>query len=177
MKKWMYIIFPAILLTAFLFYYRQEMTKIAETQRIRAEQVEKQKAEDEAKKKEAEEQAKVSAEKRARDQKEADEKVAAEKEAKYQATSKQIKDETDQNNADADRFSKEASELEIELDALHQKREKLNREDFDLLKQVELTRVAQQTADMEIQRKVEMIARKADESAMAQIPPPVPVKE
>lgn len=176
MKKWMYLIFPAILLAVFLFYYNQEMGQIALRDKARADEIAQQKTNADAKKKEAEEQARVSAEKRAKEQKDADDQVAATKEAKWQADSKRIRDDTAKNTSEADHFSKESSDLEIELDALHQKREKLNLEDFDLLKGVELARVAQENANMEIQRKVEMIARRADESSLTEMPPPPPPK-
>ena len=177
MKKWMYLVVPGILLVAFLFLYKEEMTQVAAKEQARKDEVAREKADTDAKKKAAEEEARISADKRAKDQKEADEKAAAEKEAKWQAESKKIQDQTDQNTAEADRLSKEAAELEIQLDSLTQQKEKLNREDFDLLKQVELTRVAQQNADMEIQRKVEMIARRADESSLTAMPPAPPEKK
>ena len=176
MKKWMYLIFPAVMLGVFLFFYQQDMAQVALREQARADAIAKDKADADAKKKSAEDQARVSAEKRANDQKDADDKLAADREAKWQADSKKIKDETDRNTTDADRYSKEGSELEIQLEQLHQQRETLNREDFDLLKKVELTRVDQQNADMEILRKVEMIARRADDSSMTAMPPP-PQKE
>ena len=58
MKKWMYVIFPALLLVVFLFFYNQEMDKVAERQHVVALQVAREKAASDAKKKEAEAQAK-----------------------------------------------------------------------------------------------------------------------
>ena len=174
MKKWMYLIFPAVMLGIFLFFYQQDMAQVTLREQARADAAKKEKDDADAKKKAAEEQARVSAEKRAKDQKDADDKVAADREGRWQADSKKIKDETDKNQTQADSLAKEGSDLEVELEQLHQQRETLNREDFDLLKKVELTRVDQQNADMEIQRKVEMIARRADDSSMTQLPPPPP---
>jgi hypothetical protein len=174
MKKWMYLVVPGILLVAFLFLYNQEMTQISAREQAQKAEIAKEKADEDAKKQQAEQEAKVSADKRAKEQKDAEEKTAADKEAKWQADSKKIQDQTDSNTAEADSLSKKAAELEIELDALNQKKEKDNQDDFDLLKQVQLARVAQENADMEIQRKVEMIANKADESAMTEMPPPPP---
>jgi hypothetical protein len=174
MKKWMYLIFPTLLLGVFLFFYNQDLARVHEKERITAEKIAQEKAEAEAKKKAAEEQARVSAEKRSKEQADADAKVLADKEARYQANYKKLQDEITKNSTEADRFSKEAAALEIELDALHQKKEEVNKADFDLLKKVELERVAQQNADMEIQRKVEMISRLAAESALTAMPPPPP---
>jgi dTMP kinase len=177
MKKWMYLVVPGILLAAFLVLYNQEMTQIGVREQAHKAEVAKAKADEDAKKQQAEQEAKISADKRAKEQKDTEEKVTAEKEAKWQGESKKIQDQTDQNSTEADNLSKKAAELEIELDSLNQKKEKDNQEDFDLLKQVQLARVAQENADMQIQRKVEMIASKADESAMTEMPPPPPEKK
>ncbi|MEI6588390.1 MAG: hypothetical protein WCO38_00425 [Verrucomicrobiota bacterium] len=174
MKKWMYVIFPALLLVVFLFFYNQEMDKVAERQHVVALQVAREKAASDAKKKEAEAQAKISADKHAKEQAAADAAQLAAAEAKWQADTKKIQDEIDRNTADADRFSKKASELQIQLDTLHKEKEALNREDFDLLKEVETTRISEQNSNLEIQRLVEIIARRASDSAMAQPPAPLP---
>jgi len=80
----------------------------------------------------------------------------------------------DDANAKATAYSKDSAALEIELDTLHKQKEQSNREDFDLLKQVELARVGLRAAEMENQRMVGMIAGKADDSFLTRMPPPPP---
>jgi chromosome segregation ATPase len=177
MKKWMYVIFPVVLLVIFLFFYNQEMAKVAERQRETARAVAALKEASDAKKKEAEVQAKISAEKHAKEQAEADAAQLAAAESKWKSETKKIQDEIDRNIADADRFSKKSAELQIELDTLHKNKEALNREDFNLLKEVESMRINEQNSNLEIQRLVEIIARRASESAMAKMPEPAPAKK
>lgn len=178
MKKWMYLIFPGLMLGIFLVFYLSSVKRWdaqeAEKQRVAQEQ----KAADDKKKADAEEAARVAAQKRQEEQKQEEAKKAADREAKYQ---KQLGDFTsarDKANAHADQLNKEISELGVELDSLHRKKEQDNQDDFDLLKQVELARVKQRDAELEIQRMVAMIAQRASESAMANPPPaPAPVEK
>ncbi|HEY1848482.1 MAG TPA: hypothetical protein VGG37_04720 [Opitutaceae bacterium] len=172
MKKWMYVFGPGIMIAIFLFFY---MASKAETDRkIAAEKAEKVRAEAEAdqKKKIAEKKAQEDAERRNVERAEAERKAAAEKEARYEADMKRIKDDTDRLNAEVDKYSKEVSELTIELDSLHRQKDSLTREGFDKAKKVELAAVARRNAEMEIQRLVQMLANRADQTIMAKMPPP-----
>ncbi len=85
---------------------------------------------------------------------------------------RRIKAETDRSNAEAEKYAKEVSELTIELDTLHKQKDDLTREGFDLAKKVELAAVARRNAELEIQRLVQMMAERADQSIMAKMPPP-----
>ena len=60
--------------------------------------------------------------------------------------------------------------MELQLSALRTEKEKLNREAFDFAKQVERGKVARRTAELEIQRTTEMIARRAAQSSLARPP-------
>jgi hypothetical protein len=174
MKKWIFVIFPGILLGVFLaFYFPNHAATIAELQR-QAEEVQRQKDALEAKKKADQEAAHKSAVEQAAKQQAEDAQKEAEAKAKWDAATAEIKRVTDEATAQADAYSKEANDLEIQLDALQKQKEQENRNDFDLLKQVELSRRAQRAAENEIQRLVDMIAQRADQSAMAQMPPPAP---
>lgn len=175
MKKWTYVIVPAIMLALFLFFYNQKMAELDQRERERAAQIEKQKAADAEHKKATELKARQDADKRAADQ--AAELAAAEKEKndKWNAETKKILDQTNQAASEADKYSKMSAQLEIDLDNLHKQKEQLSREDFDLLKKVEQERVAQRNAQLEIQRMVAMIAKRAEESTLAKaapVPPP-----
>jgi colicin import membrane protein len=175
MKKWIFVIFPGILLGIFLaFYFPNHAETIAALQR-QAEEVQRQKDALEAKKKADQEAAHKSAVEQAAKQAQEDAQKEAEAKAKWDAATAEIQRVTDEATNQANAYSKEANDLEIELDALQKQKEQENRNDFDLLKQVELSRQAQRAAENEIQRMVDMIAQKADQSAMAQMPPPAPV--
>ena len=83
---------------------------------------------------------------------------------------KEIQDATDKYNAEADRNAKKSAELEIKLSALRAEKEKLNREAFELAKQVEQGKISRRTAELEIQRATEIVARKAAQSSLTRLP-------
>jgi len=174
MKKWMFVIFPGILLAVFLAFYFPNRAETEATLAKQAADAQHKKEVDDAAKAAAQEQARISAKQRADDQ--AKEDAAREQAAtdKWNATSREIQKTTDEANAKADASSKEASALEIELDSLQKKKEQDNRDDFDLLKQVELARVSQRAAEADIQRLVQMIGNEADNSFLTRMPPPPP---
>ncbi len=177
MKKWMYVIFPAILLAIFLMYYRQEMTVLMAKEKARAENVARIKAEDARKKKETEERARSDNEKRMAEQAAEDAKIAKDKEDKWNATGREIQADTDKALSETSRYQNQDADLDVQLAALQKAKEKANREDFEMLKEVELSRVAYETAQLEVERMVAMIASRADQSSMTKMPPPVPKKE
>jgi len=177
MKKWMYVIFPAILLAIFLVYYRQEMAVLLVKEQHRAAESARIKAEDARKKKETEERARMDNEKRMVEQAAEDARLLKEKEDKWNATGAEIQAETDKALAETAHYQQQDSDMEVELVALQKAKEKANREDFDLLKQVELARVGYENAQLEVERMVAMIANHADESSMTKLPPPLPKKE
>jgi dynactin complex subunit len=95
---------------------------------------------------------------------------AAVREAKRQTEMHEIQADTDASNREIDRLNKQADDLQAQLESLQKQKETLTREDFALAKQVELARVNQGNADLEIQRMVDMIASRASQSAMASVP-------
>ena len=66
------------------------------------------------------------------------------------------------------------ADLEKELAGLRTQKETVNRENLELLKKVELARIAKRNAELNIQRMTEMISRRAAASALT-APPPAPV--
>lgn len=175
MKKWLYLISVSSMLAIFLFFYFAHVKEVEVRDRLRAEEVAKQQAIDAQKKAEIEAKARADAEKRAAERAAADAKKEADKIAKWNADSKKIKDDTDELVAKADAYSKEASQLEIELNTLRTNKEKLNREAFEYAKQVEIARIDKRNAEMEIQRMTDMIAKRAADSALTR-PPVVAAK-
>jgi hypothetical protein len=174
MKKWMYLVFPGVMLALFLVFYFSHKKEADEKEAARIVAMEKKKAEEKKQKDVAEEKAKIAAAQRQaeREKEEADKERA--RREKTAAMDKQIADETNAALADGDKSQKEINALELELKRLHQEKDRLGREAFDVAKQVEMQRVEKRNAEMEIQRFTEMIARRAAGSAMAQMPPPPP---
>lgn len=173
MKKWMYLIFPGIMLGIFLVFYLSSVKQWDAQEAAKQEAAAKQKADDDKKKADAEEAARIAAQKRQEEQKQEETKKAADREAKYQKQLGDFVAARDKANAQADIYNKQISELGVQLDSLHRQKEQDNQDDFDLLKKVELARVKQRDAELEIQRMVALIAQRASESAMAN-PPPAP---
>jgi hypothetical protein len=175
MKKWMYLIFPGVMLGVFLVIYFAHEKEADLRERTRAEEVMKKKAEDKRQKDIAEEKAKESAQKAQKEREQEEAKKDAERQAKSAAIDKEIADTTAAAVAEADKNAKQAAALEVELDRLHKAKDQLSRQTFDLAKQVELAKVDKGNAEMESQRMVEMIARRAAESSMTRMPmPPAP---
>ncbi len=175
MKKWMYLIFPGIMLGAFLIFFFSYQKEAEAREKARIEAVKKVEAEKAQKKADAEKKAAIDAKERqiAREKEDADKEAA--KLAKLAAADKEVKDATDKAVLEGDKAAKEGSKLDIDLDTLRKNKDKANRESFDLAKQVELAKVAKRNAEFEIQRTTEMISRRAADSSLTRMPPPPPL--
>jgi multidrug resistance efflux pump len=64
--------------------------------------------------------------------------------------------------------------LDIAISQARSNKEKLNRETFDLSKEVELAKINRRNAEIEIQRMVEIAGKKMSDSSVAIPPPPAP---
>jgi hypothetical protein len=173
MKKWMYIIFPSVMLAGFLVIYFSHKEKAEAKEKAHIAQVEKEKAEADQKKKIAEAKAREDARKRQEERDAEEKKKIDEKAAKQAADDKKVRDQTAEYTAKVNAASKQAAALEAELDRLRKEKDQTTRETFDLAKQVELARIARRNAELEIQRMTEMVSRRAAESSMTR-PPPMP---
>jgi translation initiation factor IF-2 len=174
MKKWFYVLFPTILLGIFLIFYLSSRSETLAREATQREETARNKAEADKKKAEAEATAQADAEKRNIQRANDEAKAAKDKEDKYNTEMAKIKAETDRANGTADTYSKQVSELSIELENLHKQKDNLTRESFDLLKKIELSEVARRNAELEIQRYDEMIANRADQSILTKMPPAPP---
>jgi chromosome segregation ATPase len=177
MKKWLYVAAPAVMIAVFLFFYYSSKAEWEAKEKARLEEVARVKAEADAKKHVAEAKAREDAERRNQERAAEEAKTAKEKQDRYDAEMRRIQDDTDRSNVRAETSAKLVSELTIELDSLHKQKDALTREDFELAQKVEMAEVARRNAELEIQRTVEMIATRADQSSMAKMPPPPPAKE
>lgn len=172
MKKWMYVISVGSMLAVFLFFYTTHVKQAELDEKARIEKKARDDAKAAAEKKEREDQARMDAEKRAAQRKKEEDEKAAKKLADWQAENKKIQDATDEHNAKADEYAKLISRLDIELNTLRANKEKLNREAFEIAKQVEAARIEKHSAEMEIQRVTDMIAKRAADSSLTRAPEP-----
>jgi chromosome segregation ATPase len=174
MKKWYFVIAPILMLGVFLVFYFLSTAETERREQVHLAALAAQKADADQKKKIAEETAREDAEKR-NEQRLADEaKTAQEKQDKYEAAMRKIQEGTDKANATAEKFAKQVSDLSIELDALYKQKDEESREAFELAKKVQAAQVARRNAELDIQRMVEMIADRSEQSAMAKMRPRPP---
>lgn len=174
MKKWFYVLFPVALLAVFTVFYMSSRSETLAKEQAHREEMAREKAEADQKKQIAEAKAREDAERRNVERAAEEAKAAKDKEDKYNADMARIKEDTDKSNATAETYAAKVSELTIQLDTLHKQKDALTRESFELDKQVELADIERRNAEMEIQRYDAMIADRADQSAMAKMPPPPP---
>jgi Uncharacterized conserved protein len=171
MKRSYYIV-PIVLLVLFGFVYWQHQGEM--NQKIEAQKAEEARirAEEEAKKAEAERKAREDAERRMAEREEAERKKEEDRIAKRKAEIERI-------NSDIERFTKqladnnkEAASLEKQLASLRAEKEQLGRDSFDLSKKIALAHANKRTAEIEVQRMAQMVAKRASESTLTQMPTP-----
>ena len=172
-----YLVIPGIMFAVFIFFYLGAVKEMDIRAKQKAEAKAKVDAEEAARKADIEKKAVADAEERTRKRDAEDAAKAAKKEADYQAVMTQLRNETNDYNAQADKLAKEVADLEINISQTRSNKEKLNRETFDLAKEVELTKISRRNAEIEIQRMVEIAGKKmADTSVAIAPPPPLPSK-
>lgn len=165
-----YIIVPVVLLAIFMVFYFNfsKEAEIKEAARIEREALEaEQKA---AEKRAAEARAKEDADRRAAERDAEEARKEAERRAKWDAVGREIAEATQKYNAEADRYAKQAAQLEMQLLELRNQKQKAAAEAFELQKQVGLAQIAKRNAEMEVQRMTEMVSRRAAESALTRPP-------
>jgi hypothetical protein len=173
MKKWMYLIFPGVMLGLFLVFYFSH-TKEMEAKEVKNKQVAADKAAKEKKAKdESERLAREDAAKKQAEREAEEKKKDEDRRAKQAAIDKQIRDETLAAKAEGDKAAKEAADLEIQLDRLRKDKDRLGREAFDAAKAVEAAKVVRRNAELDSQRVLEQISKRAHDSSLVR-PPPVP---
>lgn len=178
MKKWMYLIAPAIMMGVFMIFYFSYVEKAhAKEAAAKARVIEEKKAAEE-KKRVAEAKAREDAKKR-QDERDAEEKRKEKERADKQAAEdKKVRDATNEFLARGKAAETKVKQLETQLDNLRKEKDRLTREAFDIAKQVELARIARRNAELEIQRMTEMVTKRASESSLTRPPmiPPAPAK-
>lgn len=172
-----YIIVPIVLLATFGFLYRgayQDInTKIAQKKAEAAAKV----AAEEANKKRIEEIAQKEAAAKQAERDAAEEAKRAKKEKEYADNMAKLENDTKGYLADSDEYTKEINKLEIALLNARSARDKTASEAFELSKKVEAAKVSRRSAELEIQRLIEMVRTKTSASPLAIIPPPPSAKK
>lgn len=157
----LYFFVPGLLLAVFAGVYvmhsRDAAEKAAtvaadETRRVEAER---------AARSEAERLAKEDADRRAAERLAEEKRKEDERRVKWEAASRQIADDTANYRAQAEKNAAEAKALENQLSELRAEKDRAGQAAFDLAKNVEAARIQKRNAELEIQRMVEAVARKA----------------
>jgi membrane protein involved in colicin uptake len=170
-----YFIIPIILLAAFIGYYAK--VALPDMERVVFERAQKEQAAkdaEDAKRKAAEDNA-VKENQRIQAEREA-KRLAKEVDArkKQEEQDQLVRDEIAKFEKETRDLNAQTESLMRELDLLRSTRERLNKEVFDVTKQVELAKVSRRTAEIDIQRTYAMIAQRVTDSYMMAIAPPPP---
>lgn len=170
-----YLIVPIVLLAVFAVLYNGALKEM----KVKADQ--QQRAADDRTAAEKKHKDEIDARAQADAKKHQDEREAADlakeekKTKEYNDALKALKDEAGKYNAEADKLSKEAADLELQISQSRTDKEKLNTETFDLAKEIELTKINRRNAELEIQRMIEMVGNKLTASSIVLPPPPPPL--
>ncbi len=172
-----YIIVPLILMSVFVYFERDasKQALIVEEQKMEAKKVEEAKKEEE--KRVLEEKAKIDSERRNEQRLKEEKEKEDKKKAEYQAKLQRFKDDIKRYSDDIDKFNKEVERLQKELADKRELRERENRATFELAKKVEISKKMRRNAELQLQRYTAMLAKRADESAMAKMPVVAEVKK
>jgi len=170
MKKWLYLIVPTVMLVVFTFFYFSQSKELEQQEIARKERVERERKEEEIKRAAIEEKARQDAAARAAEREVEAAQKEADRIAKWEADGREIQEATNTFNAEADRISKDISEKEIRLDSLRKQKNQLNTDVLNAAKRVELAQIAKRNAELEIQRKTELMLRRVESSPVAQVP-------
>jgi hypothetical protein len=166
MKKWLYVLSPLAMLGLFLLFYLPAKDEMRAKENAQLEAAKEKHAKEEADKAAIEDRARQDAIKHDEERK-AEEKAKADKKAAdWAEEGKKIQNDTDLANADIEKYGKKVSDLEIQLDTLHKKHDSITRESFEVGREVELAEINRRNAEFDIQRMLEMIRQRLDQSLL-----------
>ncbi|SDS33894.1 hypothetical protein [Opitutus sp. GAS368] len=167
-----YVIAPVILMALFGFFYNGALNdmKIKEEGRL-AKIAATEKAEAD-RKAEVEKKATAEALKKQEERAAADKAKEDKKEKDYQDAMTKLKDEADDYANQTAKLTKEAADLDASILQTRSDKERLTRESLELAKQVELAKINRRNSELEIQRMIDMVAKKLNDSSIAVAPPP-----
>jgi len=174
-----YLLLPAVLLLLFLFTpgfgYFAAQEKIAARDHARAEEIASIKAAEDLKRAEIQKRAEEDALIRQQENEQQERLKEEKKRQDYEDAINKLKSDIAAFNGDADAFSKEIADLEIQILKLRDRKEAQDRETLELAKQVELAKIERRTAEIEIQRMVSMVGERLSSSPLLSPPPPPPL--
>ncbi|MSU47263.1 MAG: hypothetical protein EXS42_09140 [Lacunisphaera sp.] len=168
-----YLIVPAMLLAVFAVLYSGARKEMVAKQVAQHEAKVKAGAEEKIRKTAIEAAANAEARSRQEERAATDRARGEKKQRDYDDAMKKLKDEANGYAAQADMLAKEAASTEIQISLARSDKEKLSREALELAKQVEQAKIDRRSAELEIQRMIEIVGRKLNESSIA-VPPPPP---
>jgi len=172
MKKWMYVTFPGVMLALFLVLYFAEEKKREAREKAHAAELARTKKDQDDKVSAQRVKADQEAKKRTADRQASDKKKEDERLAKWNKEGQEIDTEINRAKTSTDQSAKEIARMEAELAKLREARERGNREFLDALKAVELAQINRRTAELENERLLKIIDRRAGETPNRVIPPP-----
>jgi cell division protein FtsB len=165
-----YLIAPLVMSLIFGGIYFNHTKHADEAAAIKLAEVAKLKDEEEAKKAEAERKAREDGEKRTAARALEENKKEEDKIAKWNADGAKIAEETAGYNAAIAKYTAEVAGLEKEIGDLRTSKELAIKEVFAQAREVEMAHIAKRTAEFEIQRLTEMVARKAGNTSLVKTP-------
>lgn len=169
-----YLIVPIVLLAIFAVLYKGAV-KDMEIKAAHQAEVAKARADEEKKRKdEIEAKATEDAKKRQDEREAADLAKEEKKKRDYEDALKALNDEAAKYSTEADKLAKEAADLELQISQGRTDKEKLNAATFDLAKKTEQLKINRRTAELEVQRMIEMVSKKLNNNSVI-VPPPPPL--
>lgn len=168
-----YLIVPLILAAIFGFYYNSALNDMRAKEVANQVEAEKIKAEEKKRKDEVEAKATADAKKRQEERDASDREKQLKKEADYNDAMKKLRDEAKDYADQAAKLGKQIADIESQITQTRAEKDKLMSETLELAKAVELAKINRRNAELEIQRMMDMVAKKLNDSSIAASPPPV----
>lgn len=156
----LYLIVPIVLTLAFSAIYTSHSKQAAAKAEIARVAYEQAEADALARKQEAERQAREDADRRTTERLAEERKKEEEKRVRWEAAGREIAADTASYEAQATKSAGEVKALEGKLAELRIQKEAASQAEFDHALEVERERVRKRNAELEIQRLVEIVARK-----------------
>lgn len=172
-----YLITPIVLLTVFVIFQRGAKSEIEQHKAQQEATAKAEKAAEEARRLEIEKKASAEAADRQAKRDAEEEAKRKKREQDYLDAMAKLASDTAAIQTDSDKYTKEINKLEIDLLNARSQRDKTSKEAFDLSKEVEMAKVSRRSAELEIQRLIDMVGSKATSSPLAVIPTPPPAKK
>jgi chromosome segregation ATPase len=163
----LYVLVPVILLALFGGVYWQHTRTVATADAAKAAAVAVERQAELDRQAAAEKQARADAEKRTAERLAEEAARDAAKRARAEEDARRIAAETAAYRSQVTALAAEVTALQKQLAELQARRAALNTHAFALAKSVELTRIAQRTAEWEVQRLNELIARQVANTTLA----------